>query len=92
MRSGARKRHSEATSRHSRTPPVTALATPFELKWWTTTKTLRPRMRNSPASGLREFANALFVGSMRPGLADSRGPEGCETTVVEEVAVPPARS
>ena len=60
--------------------PSSGWSPPLELKWLATTKTGLPSQRTSPASGLREFANAVLAGSMRPGESDSRGPRRSPTT------------
>src|SRR5215207_6293436 len=52
------------------------------------TNSRSPLKTNSPARGLRLRAKAAFVGSMRPGLDDRRGPPRSLTTVVRVVLRP----
>src|ERR671919_717243 len=62
--------------------PKSGSSPPLELKWFTTAKIFLPRARSSRASDLRVSTKAGLPGSMRPGLAESRGPEGWSITVV----------
>jgi hypothetical protein len=48
--------------------------------------------KNSPARGLRLLVNAVFVGSMRPGLEESCGSLPTLLIVVAVVEPPPGRS
>ena len=48
--------------------PYSGSSPPFELKWLAITNRCCPSNMNSPASGLRLAFQAVFVGSIRPGL------------------------
>src|SRR4051794_37126656 len=72
--------------------PNSGSSPPLELKWLATTITVLPFHVNSPASGLRLVVNAVFPGSMRPGLNVRCASPRLRTTPVEVVDVPPRPS
>jgi len=72
--------------------PINGSSPPFESKWLPMTKTLRPRNRNCPTSGLRESSKATFVGSISPGDWVSCAVPSTFLTPTLVEALPPGRS